>query len=80
MKNAIVSGNDTIIDGRSIIGKDNFFTYPCSSKYLNIYKSNGALSTDIKKFRSSDIKAKMICLPKEENEEFVYIPLVHTLR
>lgn len=66
-----------IIYGKVIVEKTNFFTYPCSSMYLNIFESNG-ITENLTSFKLENIKAKMISLPSKGN--FVFIPLLHTLK
>lgn len=77
MKYALAHENEILIYGTPIIKKDNFFTYPVSSKYLDIYKSDGETGP-VKVYNLQTIKSKMIYLPDES--DFVFMPLLHTLK
>lgn len=65
-----------VICGRPLRDTQNFFKNPFDSKHLNIYSSDGEL-LDFQYFELSAIKAKMFCVPYENN--WVYVPLLHTL-
>lgn len=67
----------TTIHGYPIIQKDNFFSKPVSSKFLNIFKSDGVVGPK-KSFGLDEILAKMICI--SHDKEFVFLPLLHTLK
>lgn len=65
-----------LIHGLPVKEKSNFFVQPCSSEFLNIYKTTAEMDT-LRSFEYQAVKAKMICLPSGEN--FVCMPLLHTL-
>lgn len=66
------------IHGCPIIRKDDFFKQPVSSRYLNIFKSDGDLGP-LQIFELSEVSAKMLCLPSVD-EILVFLPLLHTLK
>lgn len=70
-------GNVYKIVGFSLTSMGYFFSKPIRSNCLNIFKSDGELSSNLSTYDISSIAAKMICLDSEEN--FVYIPLLHSL-
>lgn len=66
-----------ILHGSALENTENFFSKaPLDSKYLNIFLSNGELQ-DPSDFQLNSIKAKMFCVPYENN--YVFLPLLHTL-
>lgn len=77
MKYAFSQENKIIICGAPIKNKDNYFTFPASSKFFHIYKSDGEIS-DIIPFNLQKIKSKMVCLM--DKFDFVFMPLLHTLK
>lgn len=76
-KYAIVSNNIHILCGRALSNKTDFFTYPFSSKYINIFKANINDNGIDKFYKIQQMKAKLFCMPFEN--EFVFFPLLHTL-
>lgn len=66
------------INGKVLVSKQDFFTYPFASSFLNIYlgykKSLAGVNT---KFSCSDIKCKLVAVDYRDN--YVFIPLIHTL-
>lgn len=73
---AIKYENTFLISGLPLKELDNFFVRPFSSKYLNIFESNGEKNV-AQKYPLTSIKAKMFCLPHKDN--FVFVPLIHTM-
>lgn len=69
-------GQEHFIRGQRLRRIDNFFTHPFDSSYLDIFMSNGECS-DSDNFQIDNIKAKLFCIKSENN--FVYLPLLHTL-
>ncbi|XP_053685668.1 uncharacterized protein LOC128735198 [Sabethes cyaneus] len=66
------------IIGKIVKEKNDYFTYPFTSSFLNIYCSNNSnLSGAYSKFSCSDIKCKLVAIERRSNH--VFIPLVHTL-
>lgn len=65
-----------LVCGTPLKELNNFYTKPFSSQHLNIFQSNGEKDL-ARKYSLTCIKAKVFCLPHKEN--FVYIPLIHTL-
>lgn len=68
--------NGYMVRGSPLKSTDNFFRTPFHSKYLNIFSSDGE-KTPSQNFDLNAMKAKLFCLPYKE--EFVFIPLLHTL-
>lgn len=77
MEYVIPTGIDTIFHGRAILNRDDFFSHPVSSRYLNTFKSDGDLGP-LMSFKLTDIKAKMIRLTC--GEIYVFMPLLHTIK
>lgn len=73
---AIKHENTFLICGTPLKELNNFFIKPFSSKYLNIFKSNGEKNA-AQKYQLKSIKAKMFCIPHKDN--FVFVPLIHTM-
>lgn len=65
------------IHGSPLKSKDDFFTVPFSSHFLNIYKSD-CVKNDARNYDLHSIEAKYFCLTSEGNYN-VFIPLIHTL-
>lgn len=78
MKHAVKVGDTHKVCGFPLIQKEIFFIEPIESSKLSIFQSNGKLSTELCMYEIGSVKAKMISLPIEKN--FVYIPLLHTLK
>lgn len=78
MKHAVKVGDTHKVCGFLLIQKEIFFIEPIESSKLSIFQSNGKLSTELCMYEIGSVKAKMISLPIEKN--FVYIPLLHTLK
>lgn len=76
MKFAIYLDNKTYIIGNSLKSKRDFFKQPMLSSSLDIYISNGETNNDAI-YSIDRINAKFVCLSYKE--EFVLIPLLHTL-
>lgn len=64
--------------GTVLKSKFNYVTFPISSRFLDIYESDGKTNSDIEKFELKSIKAKLICLPNHQTS--VFIPILHTLK
>lgn len=77
MKYVVSQEEKILIYGAPIKKKDNYFTFPASSKFFHIYKSDGETS-DVVPFDLQKIKSKMICLM--DKLDFVFMPLLHTLK
>lgn len=66
------------INGKVLKSKEDFFVYPFVSSFLNIYVGiKKSLSNTISNFSCSDIKCKLVAVQFRDN--YVFIPLVHTL-
>lgn len=66
------------IAGKPLIATNDFFIYPIRSSDINIFISNGKCSSDERINPLEDIAAKLFCL--QYHNDFVFIPLLHTLR
>lgn len=77
MEYVIKRGDKNIIFGMSVVNKSEFFVNPITSTKSKIFASDGKTSNELQSFEIHSIIAKMICLPHEN--QFVYIPLVHSL-
>lgn len=69
------------LHGYEIKDKRNFFTAPLFSSELNIYSTNNDHSEeclDLITSKIEDIKCKMVCT--SYNSEFIFQPLLHTLK
>lgn len=55
----------------------NLFTYPINSMHLNIFKSDKETG-DIKMYDIKDIKCKLVNLETFEQDNFIFIPLLHS--
>lgn len=75
---ATIDCENISVHGTILKSKLNYFTFPISSKYLDIYQSDGQTSSDIVEYSLQSIKAKLICLPIDQS--YVFIPLLHTLK
>lgn len=73
---ATVKYNDVRIHGMEIKKTDNFFTKPFSSKFINIFTSDGN-QLETNSYSIADVMCKMVSLSLEK--KFVFIPLLHTL-
>lgn len=78
MHYAINTPAGILILGARIMQKDDFFKQPMSSRFLNIFKSDGELEPDLVSFELTEILAKMICIADDNN--IVFLPLLHTLK
>lgn len=67
-----------MIHGITLKSKTDYFIFPISSTKLDIYKSDGELNIDILEFNLQSVKAKMMCLPIDQDS--VFIPLLHTIK
>lgn len=74
---AIKHNEKHFLNGSRIKNLRNFFTYPISSKNINIFVANNE-KYEAEYYELDDVKAKMVCLTSED--EFVFIPLLHTLK
>lgn len=76
----VYATNEFIIFGKSLLEIGDYFIYPCSSRYLNIFQCSAIVKNvgNIEAFKKEEVKAKLICLLQPNG--FVYIPLVHTLK
>lgn len=77
MKYAIIVNGEYKIRGNSIQNKTDFFTYPFSSHYINIYQSE-IIEGCCEDFVVDSIKAKMFCLEYNNSGVYVFIPLLHS--
>ena len=77
MINATYSDQKLCIYGVSVLSKADFFQKPINSSRLDIYISSGELNSP-KLYDFSDIKCKLVSL--KYRNEFVFIPLIHTIR
>lgn len=77
MKYAFADKNDIVVYGTPIKNREIFFSHPISSRFLDIYKSDGE-TCPVFSFKLQSVKSKMICLSDEL--EFVFMPLLHTLK
>lgn len=73
---ALINDNKIILHGAPLKTKRDFFKQPFSSRYINIHISD-CEKIDPKNFEVSSIKAKLFAIPFEN--EYVFIPLLHTL-
>lgn len=64
-----------IIYGSPLKNIRNFFEKPFDSKYINVFLSDRE-KCEPRYFELNDTKAKMFCMPYENN--YVFIPLLHT--
>lgn len=72
----IEMGERYLIRGASLKDLTNFFETPFHSKYINIHMSDGQRN-EPEYYDLSDIKAKLFCL--HYKQQFVFIPLLHTM-
>lgn len=72
-----VKNNEYYIHGTPIIDKRDYFTYPFSSRYINIFESN-LLEGNAMDFKLDTFKAKLICLSTSNSH--VFIPLLHSFK
>lgn len=72
------TGNETYIYGKRIVNKDDFFTYPVSSRRLHIFQSDGGLEDIVRPYKITNIKAKMVSL--SIGDQLIFMPLIHTLK
>lgn len=80
-KYATVLNGVIMLHGYEVKVKRDFFTYPLHSSKLNIYSTTNSQSgenDEILAFKIEDIKCKMICTSC--NTEFIFQPLLHTLK
>lgn len=72
------------VDGKSVIlgseiqNKRDFFEIPIRSSYLNIYTSDREFISSNTQYTVADIKCKLICM--EDNLEYIFFPLLHTIK
>ncbi|XP_052901576.1 uncharacterized protein LOC128309240 [Anopheles moucheti] len=75
----MVDSNLRIV-GRKLLNPSAQFNSPCSSYTLYIFKGKETdLSQTFYEFKPSDVKAKMAAIRTEDQEETVFVPLLHTL-
>lgn len=65
------------VKGCSLKTKDNFFSNPFQSRFLNIYISDCDKNVT-QNYEISCIQAKLFCLPYENR--FVFLPILHTFQ
>lgn len=75
MQYAFKQNGEYNICGIPIMDKEDFFMYPFSSHFINIFQSKLTMGTP-KTFKINDFKVKMIRL--SIREEYVFIPLLHS--
>lgn len=75
MQYAFIRNGEYYICGIPIVDKTDFFTYPFSSHFINIYESKLSKSEAID-FKIDEYKVKLIRLGISEG--FVFIPLLHS--
>lgn len=74
----VLESSQLEIYGKVVSSKQDFFTYPHASSFLNIYLSNKKSLSNIKsKFNCSEIKCKLVAI--EWGDHFVFVPLIHTM-
>lgn len=78
MEYAIFVNDEYKIRGKPIQDKKDFFTYPFSSHYINIFQSE-IIEGCCRDFAIESIKAKMFCLKYDNSGVYVFIPLLHSL-
>lgn len=77
MNYAVKTVEGAIIYGSPILDTEDFFRQPISSSRLGIFMSNG-ITGPILPFEMNSIKSKMLCL--SYNSNFIFMPLLHTLK
>lgn len=77
MKYARQIDQSYFISGSKIKYKTDFFLYPYSSHYTNIYLTNGDRADGNLFYNIRDITAKMMCL--SYGNHFVFMPVLHSL-
>lgn len=75
VKKTTVQGIETLVCGRLIINKTDYFTTPFKSSNLNIFISNGERGSDIC-IRLNAIICKLVCM--HYRNSLVFVPLLHT--
>lgn len=75
MQYTFLQNGEHYICGIPIIDKSDFFTYPFSSRHINIFQSKMTKGT-ISNFSIIDYKVKLLCLSFMEH--YVFIPLLHS--
>lgn len=75
MQYAFMQNGEYYICGIPIIDKSNFFDYPFSSQFINIFQSN-LTKGNVTNYKISEFKAKLICLYMLT--DYVFIPLLHS--
>lgn len=77
LKNIIVQNDIVTIYGSSLKYLNDFFVTPIRSSYLNIWSSN-CQENKPQFYSLNEIKCKLVSI-KQDNENAVFIPLLHTL-
>ena len=73
---SFLKAESAYIIGQEFTVIEDFFSKPCKSSILNIYRVKN-LSKNVKRIKLSDIKCKMVLLPYKSN--FVALPLHHLI-
>lgn len=75
---AFLTGNKYFIRARPLNStlRQNFFTRPFNSSYINIFLTNDD-ELAAQNYDLSNVKAKLFCMPY--GNRFVFMPLIHTL-
>lgn len=82
MMNALLQENQYIIEALELKSFENFFEAPFRSTFLNIHlaKNPEDFSSDLKFINIADIKCKFVIIKITNESEYLFIPLIHTLR
>lgn len=74
---AVSNNNRYHLFGRRVKHLGNFFMYPFSSKFINIYCGKDEYFVP-HYYPLENVKSKMLCLTNENNE-LIFVPILHTL-
>lgn len=77
VKKTTIQGIETLVCGKPIINKNDYFTSPFKSSNLNIFISNGERGSEIC-IRLNAIICKLVCMHYKNS--LVFVPLLHTYR
>lgn len=69
---------DYLLYGSCLENVENFFTKPFSSRNIYIFSGNDEMFAAPAYYNIQNVMAKMICI--RNNEELVFMPLLHTLK
>lgn len=75
VENIAFSNNIPVILGRNFFNKVNFYTQPCSSSLIGIFKVNKL--SHLKRWDLNLVKKKCVSIKLKKSDEFVIFPLLH---